>query len=75
MPPEFQHIEEIELPKFQINVCDIRLLAGKLRGENFPEPRFIDWNFVSFSKEKINNAKLAWKNQDLDLFGKGSRRE
>lgn len=148
MPPEFQHIEESELPKFKINGCDICLLAGKLLGheaktkilsplilldvrmnagnkisiptgnmelgiylvrgslklhsgdiisapnfilpevedwleleanedsilsifggENFPEPRFIDWNFVSSSKEKINNAKLAWRTQDLSLFG------
>ncbi len=148
MPPEFQHIEESELPVFQMDGCDIRLLAGNLfgkvaktkiqsplllldirlkagkkisiptnqmelgiylvsgslktesgevihapnfilpemtdqleiesnedsiisvfGGENFPEQRFIDWNFVSSSKDKINAAKLAWKNQDLTLFG------
>ena len=26
-------------------------------GEPFPEERFIDWNFVSSSKEKIEEAK------------------
>ncbi len=148
MPPDFQHIKERELPLFNLDGCDIRLLAGSLfgkvaktkiqsplllldirlkagkkisiptnqmelgvylvsgslkiesggelhapnfilpeitdqleieavedsiisvfGGENFPEQRFIDWNFVSSSKDKINAAKLAWKNQDLTLFG------
>jgi|JI9StandDraft_2_1071091.scaffolds.fasta_scaffold10070_3 redox-sensitive bicupin YhaK (pirin superfamily) len=148
MPPDFQHIEEKELPLFNLDGCDIRLLAGSLfgkvaqtkiqsplilldirlksgkkvriptnqmelgiyivkgslksetgeiitapnfilpdleneleiealedsivsifGGENFPEPRFIDWNFVSTSKDKIQSAKIAWKNQDLNLFG------
>ena len=148
IPPDFQHIEEKELPLFNLDGCDIRLLAGSLfgkvaetkiqsplilldirlksgkkvriptnqmelgiyivkgslksetgeiitapnfilpeleneleieamedsivsifGGENFPEPRFIDWNFVSTSKDKIQSAKIAWKNQDLNLFG------
>lgn len=148
MPPDFQHIEEKELPLFNLDGCDIRLLAGSLfgkvaqkkiqsplilldirlksgrkvriptnrmelgiyivkgslksetgeiitapnfilpeleneleieamedsivsifGGENFPEPRFIDWNFVSTSMDKIQSAKIAWKNQDLNLFG------
>lgn len=29
-------------------------------GEPFPEPRYIFWNFVSSSKEKIEAAKTAW---------------
>ena len=29
-------------------------------GEAFPEPRFIWWNLVSSSEEKINQAKAAW---------------
>lgn len=149
LPPSFQHIGQDGIPIFQMNGCEIKLLAGKLfgkeadtkihsalllldvriksgtkisiptnrmelgiyivqgslrsdngeivrapnfilsemrdeleleanedsilsifGGENFPEPRFIDWNFVSTSKEKIQSAKLAWKNQDLSLFGK-----
>nr|WP_294938498.1 pirin family protein [uncultured Flavobacterium sp.] len=32
-------------------------------GEPFPEERFIFWNFVSSSKEKIEKAKIDWENQ------------
>ena len=32
-----------------------------LGGEAFPEARHIYWNFVSSSKEKIEAAKIAWK--------------
>lgn len=32
-------------------------------GEPFPEERYIDWNFVSSSKELINEAKEMWKAQ------------
>lgn len=32
-------------------------------GEPFPEERFIYWNFVSSSKETIDEAKLKWKEQ------------
>ncbi|MFA5464230.1 MAG: pirin family protein [Dysgonamonadaceae bacterium] len=32
-------------------------------GEPFPEKRFIDWNFVSSSKELIAEAKQKWKAQ------------
>lgn len=34
-------------------------------GEPFPEERFIDWNFVSTSKELINEAKEMWKAQSF----------
>lgn len=34
-------------------------------GEAFPEERFIDWNFVSSSKELIEKAKEKWKNQSF----------
>ena len=30
-------------------------------GEPFPEPRFIYWNFVSSSKERLEKAKEDWK--------------
>ena len=33
-----------------------------LGGEVFPEKRNIYWNFVSSSKEKIEQAKLDWEN-------------
>ena len=32
-------------------------------GETFPEERFIYWNFVSSSKERIEKAKSDWQNQ------------
>jgi len=35
-------------------------------GEPFPEERFIDWNFVSLSKELIEEAKQKWKEQLFD---------
>ncbi len=34
-------------------------------GEPFPEERFIDWNFVSSSKERIEEAKQKWKTQSF----------
>lgn len=32
-------------------------------GEAFPEERFMDWNFVSSSKERLQKAKADWKAQ------------
>ncbi len=32
-------------------------------GEPLPEPRFIDWNFVSSSKERLQQAREDWLNQ------------
>lgn len=32
-------------------------------GEAFPEERFIYWNFVSSTKERIEKAKADWQNQ------------
>lgn len=32
-------------------------------GDSFPEERFINWNFVSSSKERIRQAKEDWINQ------------
>src|SRR5690606_23143416 len=34
-------------------------------GEPFPEERFIDWNFVSSSKERIEEAKQKWMAQSF----------
>ena len=34
-------------------------------GETFPEKRYIDWNFVSSSKELIEDAKQKWKTQSF----------
>jgi redox-sensitive bicupin YhaK (pirin superfamily) len=35
-------------------------------GEAFPEERFIDWNFVSSSKERIAQAKQMWLAQQFE---------
>lgn len=37
-------------------------------GEPFPEERFIDWNFVSSDKQKIEQAKAAWKSKEFPLI-------
>ncbi len=34
-------------------------------GEPFPEERFIYWNFVATSTERIENAKQRWRNQQF----------
>jgi redox-sensitive bicupin YhaK (pirin superfamily) len=34
-----------------------------LGGDPFPEPRYIDWNFVSSDKERIEQAKADWRAQ------------
>lgn len=31
-----------------------------LGGEKFTTPRYMEWNFVSSSKERIEEAKKAW---------------
>lgn len=38
-----------------------------LGGEPLPEPRYIDWNFVSSSKERLLQARDDWRHQ---RFGK-----
>jgi redox-sensitive bicupin YhaK (pirin superfamily) len=38
-----------------------------LGGVPFPEERYIEWNFVSSSKEKIEAAKKAWMNGTFPL--------
>ncbi|CAG4893950.1 pirin family protein [Paraburkholderia gardini] len=43
------------------NGATVMLLGGeKLEGE-----RFIEWNFVASSREKIERAKTAWTNQEM----------
>lgn len=43
-------------------------------GEPFAEERFIDWNFVSSSKERIAEAKQKWIDQRFDKI-KGDEEE
>ena len=37
-------------------------------GEPFPEERFIDWNFVSTKKEKIEEAKENWRKRKFPVI-------
>lgn len=37
-------------------------------GESFPEERHIFWNFVSHSKQKIENAKAAWEAKTFPMM-------
>lgn len=50
-------------------VCSFKLLAKShvivLGGEPYPEERNIYWNFVSSSKETIEEAKEKWKNHEF----------
>ncbi|MAL78568.1 MAG: hypothetical protein CMN55_05560 [Sneathiella sp.] len=38
-------------------------IIAVLGGDTMPEPRFIYWNFVSTSRERIEQAKADWKAQ------------
>ncbi|WDZ94270.1 pirin family protein [Herbaspirillum sp. WKF16] len=39
-----------------------------LGGEPLDGPRFVWWNFVATSREKIEAAKQAWNSRDKDVF-------
>jgi redox-sensitive bicupin YhaK (pirin superfamily) len=45
-------------------VTPVRLLL--VGGEPMEGPRYIWWNFVSSRKERIEEAKQAWKKQRFD---------
>lgn len=49
------------------HLCSFEMSAGStvyiFGGEPFPEERFIYWNFVSTSKERIEQAKTDWMEQ------------
>ena len=51
------------------HLCTFDIKAGStiylFGGEPFPEERFIYWNFVSSSREKIEEAKLKWQAQEF----------
>lgn len=48
-------------------LCEFTILENSsiyiFGGEPFPEERYIDWNFVSTSKDLIEDAKQRWKAQ------------
>ncbi|MFT4733490.1 MAG: redox-sensitive bicupin YhaK (pirin superfamily) [Psychromonas sp.] len=47
--------------------CEIHLEAGSkvllFGGDPLPEERYLLWNFVSHSKDRLKKAKEAWKNK------------
>ena len=51
------------------SLCEFRILENStiyiFGGEPFPEKRYIDWNFVSSSKELIKEAKQKWETQSF----------
>ncbi|MEM8893455.1 MAG: pirin family protein [Bacteroidota bacterium] len=53
------------------DLCDIQVDEGThlliFGGEAFPEERFIYWNFVSTSKERIETAKQDWAGRKFDM--------
>ncbi|MEM6522682.1 MAG: pirin family protein [Bacteroidota bacterium] len=53
------------------DVCNLVIGANThlliFGGEPFPEERHIYWNFVSASKEKIEQAKINWKNKNFKM--------
>jgi redox-sensitive bicupin YhaK (pirin superfamily) len=60
---ESKHIliaKDSKLCEFEISAHSTVYVFG---GEPFPEERFIDWNFVSSKKERLQQAKQDWLNQ------------
>lgn len=55
------------LCEFETNGATTLYLFG---GEPFAEERFIYWNFVNSDKNMIEQAKINWKNQDVNAFPK-----
>lgn len=56
-PKQLLVTKEASLCEFIIGPNSTVYIFG---GEPFPEERFIDWNFVSTSKEQIESAKQKW---------------
>lgn len=50
--------KDIDICKFSVTKSSRIFLIG---GSELPEKRYIDWNFVSSDKEKIERAKSKWK--------------
>ncbi|AGH94342.1 pirin family protein [Pseudobdellovibrio exovorus] len=58
--PQYSMLTSVDLKDFTVTALEdshIMILGGKHLG-----PRHIFWNFVSSSKERIEEAKLAWAN-------------
>ena len=59
-PNQILIAKDSKLCEFEMDENTVVYIFG---GELFPEERFINWNFVSSSKERIQQAKEDWINQ------------
>jgi len=59
--------KDSNLCTFEANENTTLYLFG---GEAFPEERFIYWNFVNSDREKIEDAKQNWYDQNTEAFPK-----
>ncbi len=59
-PKQILIANDTKLCEFEIGAETTVYIFG---GTPFPEERFIDWNFVSSSKERLAQAKDDWKQQ------------
>jgi redox-sensitive bicupin YhaK (pirin superfamily) len=68
--PSFSHHGPGDLPAYEGSGLRARLIAGEAFGEKANViligaepvgPRFIEWNFVSSSRERIEQAKANWR--------------
>lgn len=62
-PKQILVTKDSKLCEFTIEADSTVYIFG---GEAFPEERFIDWNFVSSSKDLIEEAKEKWNAQLFD---------
>lgn len=62
-PKQILVAKDASLCEFLIEPNSTIYLFG---GEAFPEERFIDWNFVATSKERLQVAKERWISQEFD---------
>lgn len=56
-PKQILIAQEATLCSFDVTAGSTLYIFG---GEPFPEPRYIDWNFVSSRKERLKQAKEDW---------------
>jgi redox-sensitive bicupin YhaK (pirin superfamily) len=66
-PKQILIAKNSKLCEFEIGANTTVYIFG---GDAFPEERFINWNFVSSSKERIEKAKQDWISQNLEAFPK-----
>jgi redox-sensitive bicupin YhaK (pirin superfamily) len=65
-PGEMLVVEEFNHEDIQIESNSILMIFG---GEPFAEKRYIDWNFVSSDKKKIDVAKKRWREKRFRMIG------